>query len=69
MRKSYVNQLSLNVMVTIELGELGDLIEAIEKIEEKGYRESGLLSKIKAARRDAILEAKREFDMLADRDA
>jgi len=69
MRKSYVNQLSLNVVVNIELGELGDLIEAIEKIEDKGYRETSLISKIKAARREAILEAKREFESLADREA
>jgi hypothetical protein len=70
MKKSYVNETSLVVNVTIDLGEIGQLIETLEPMiggETRNWRAEELLRKLKDLRRETVDEAKREFESLATR--
>lgn len=70
MKKSYVQESTLIVNVTIDLGEIGQLIDTLEPTtegESKNWRAEELLRKLKDLRREAVEEARREFESLASR--
>ena len=70
MKKSYVQESTLVVNVTIDLGEIGQLIDTLEPTtegESKNWRAEELLRKLKDLRREAVEEARREFESLASR--
>ena len=70
MKKSYVQESTLVVNVTIDLGEIGQLIDTLEPTlegEAKNWRAEELVRKLKDLRREAVEEARREFESLASR--
>ena len=70
MKKSYVLENTLNVSINIDLGEINDLLEELTvKGEEKelSYRAKTLKTKFEKLRRDAVEEARREFEHMLDR--
>lgn len=70
MKKSYVQESTLVVNVTIDLGEIGQLIDTLEPTlegESKNRRAEELVRKLKDLRREVVEEARREFESLASR--
>jgi hypothetical protein len=70
MKKSYVQENTLVVNVTIDLGEIGQLIDTLEPTlegESKNRRAEELVRKLKDLRREVVEEARREFESLASR--
>ena len=70
MKKSYVQENTLVVNVTIDLGEIGQLIDTLEPTlegESKNWRAEELVRKLKDLRREVVEEARREFESLASR--
>ena len=69
MKKSYVIESTLQVYVTIDLGEINDMISTLEPIateeNNSNWKARDLVSKLKEMRRDAAQEAKREFERMA----
>ena len=69
MKKSYVIESTLQVYVTIDLGEINDMIAVLEPItteeSNSNWKARDLVSKLKEMRRDAAQEAKREFERMA----
>lgn len=68
MRKSYVQEKSINVVVHIELSEIETLIKTLDAIEDKSYRARCLLDDLKEMRASVVEEAKREFGYMVERD-
>lgn len=68
MKKSYIQNNTLEINIKIELGEINSLIEELtpEEGEELGYRGKGLLKKLQEIRRQAVEEARREFEHMAE---
>jgi hypothetical protein len=62
MRKSYVNETSMTVQLVIQLDEVQGLIEIITKIEDPDHRSRGILTSLKAVKREAAIEAHRTFE-------
>ena len=62
MRKSYCNETSMTVTLVIELDEVQGLIEIITKIEDPDHRARGILTSLKAVKREAAIEAHRTFE-------
>lgn len=71
MKKSYVNETSLIVNVQIDLGEIAQLIDladsAAEADEGSNWTAKDLSRKLKELRKEAMDEAKREFENLLNR--
>lgn len=70
MKKSYVLENSLNVKIDIDLGEINDLLEELtvkDENETLSYRAKTLKSKFEKLRREAVEEARREFENMLDR--
>ena len=69
MRKSYVLENTLKVTVTIDLGEINDLIKELEPVatgeSNSNWKARDLLANLKKMRREAADEAKREFERMA----
>jgi hypothetical protein len=68
MRKSYVRETSLEVVVNIDLGALTDLIAAVEPTataEGASWTTRRTLENLREIRREAIAEAVRGFQALA----
>jgi len=69
MRKSYVREHSLEVVINIDLGGLNDLIAAVEPTataEGSGWGVRRTLENLREIRREAIAEAVRGFQTLAN---
>jgi len=69
MRKSYVREHSLEVVINIDLGALTDLIAAVEPTataEGAGWGVRRTLENLREVRREAIAEAVRGFQTLAN---
>ena len=69
MQKSYVREHSITMVVEIDLGEIGNLIEMIKPLaegDETNYRAQGMLEKLQRVKRDAVIEASREFKSMLE---
>ena len=69
MQKSYVREHSITMVVEIDLGEIGNLIEMIKPLaegDETNYRAQGMYEKLKQVKRDAVIEASREFKTMME---
>lgn len=71
MKKSYVSESSLEVKMDIELGEIHTLIDVLDKIvndeDSSTWSARSLVGKLRKVRRDAVEEARREFENMLDR--
>lgn len=71
MQKSYVLEHTMQVKVDVDLGEISELIEALEQLinddTSNNWKAKGLASKLKALRRATVEEAKREFENMLER--
>lgn len=71
MKKSYVSESTLEVKMDIELGEIHNLIEVLDKIvndeDSSTWSARNLVGKLRKVRRDAVEEARREFENMLDR--
>ena len=69
MKKSYVLESTLQVYVTIDLGEINDMISALEPLateeSNSNWKARDLVAKLKEMKREAAQEAKREFERMA----
>ena len=69
MQKSYVREHSITMVVEIDLGEIGNLIEMIKPLaegDETNYRAQGMYEKLQRVKRDAVIEASREFKSMLE---
>ena len=69
MQKSYVREHSITMVVEIDLGEIGNLIEMIKPLadgDETNYRAQWMYEKLKQVKRDAVIEASREFKTMME---
>ena len=65
MKKSYIQEATLNVKVDLDLGLMGRLIRRYENdLENLGWVEKEDLANLKNAKRDAISEAAQAFERL-----
>ena len=71
MKKSYVSESTLEVKMDIELGEIHNLIEVLDNIvndeDSSTWSARSLVGKLRKVRRDAVEEARREFENMLDR--
>ena len=69
MRKSYVNESSLSVNMVADLGEINDILTVLKSVDDEhvNYRAKALISKIEKLRREAVEEARREFETMLDK--
>ena len=68
MKKSYVNETSLNINIVADLGEINDILEVLKSADdEQNYRAKSLISKIEKLRREAVEEARREFENMLEK--
>jgi hypothetical protein len=71
MKKSYVLEETMQVKIDMDLGEIGELIEALDELVNNdtanGWKAKGLASKLKSLRRATVEEAKREFENMLER--
>ena len=71
MKKSYVTEETLCVKTDIELGEIAQLIDVLQDVvgdeDSSNWKAKDLLRKLKDLRRDAVEEARREFDNMLHR--
>lgn len=68
MRKSYVQEHTLTVLVEIDLGEIGTMIDSLNELDTEqagSYRVRELVGKLKNLRRETADDARREFERLA----
>ena len=70
MKKSYVLESSLSVYVTIDLGEINEMIALLEPLatEENSWKSSEILKKLKTLRKEAVSEASFEFRQMAEKE-
>ena len=67
MKKTYVNETSLNINIVADLGEINDILTVLKSADnEQNYRAKSLISKIEKLRLEAIQEARREFETMLD---
>ena len=68
MKKSYVENSTLEINISIELAEIHSLIEELtpEEGDELGYRGKALLKKLQEVRREAVEDARRQFEHMAE---
>jgi predicted DNA-binding ArsR family transcriptional regulator len=67
MRKSYVDESSLNINMVADLGEINDILTVLKSADdEQSHRARSLISKIEKLRLEAIQEARREFENMMD---
>jgi hypothetical protein len=69
MKKSYVNEASLTVNVTIDLGEISELIDILKELDGESsnhWRAASLRNKLEKLRRDSAQEALRGFETMLD---
>ena len=69
MQKSYVREHSITMVIEIDLGEIGNLIEMIKPLaegDETNYRAKGMYEKLKQVKREAVIEASREFKSMLE---
>ena len=69
MQKSYVREHSITMVIEIDLGEIGNLIEMIKPLaegDETNYRDQGMYEKLKQVKREAVIEASREFKTMME---
>jgi hypothetical protein len=69
MQKSYVREHSITMVIEIDLGEIGNLIEMIKPLaegDETNYRAQGMYEKLKQVKREAVIEASREFKTMME---
>ena len=65
MKKSYIQEATLNVKVDLDLGLMGRLIRRYESdLDNLGWVEKEDLANLKIAKRDAISEAAQKFERL-----
>ena len=60
MKKSYVEQSSLEVNLIIDLGEINELIRSLSDLAPEGsnnYRITTMLGKLKSVKREAVQDA------------
>lgn len=69
MKKSYVNETTLHINLVADLGEINDLLTVLKSADEEqqDYRAKSLITKIEKLRRDAVEEARREFENMLDK--
>ena len=71
MKKSYVTEETLCVKTDIELGEIAQLIDVLQDVagdeNSTNWKAKELLRKLKSLRREAVEEARREFDNMLHR--
>jgi plasmid rolling circle replication initiator protein Rep len=72
MKKSYVKEETLEILVDIKLGDVAQLIDVLQNVanEEGGsnnWKATDLLRKLKELRREAAEEARREFQSMLER--
>ena len=71
MKKSYVLEETMQVKIDMDLGEIGDLVEALDELANSeashSWKAKGLASKFKSLRRATVEEAKREFENMLER--
>jgi predicted DNA-binding ArsR family transcriptional regulator len=68
MKKTYVNETSLNINIVADLGEINDILTVLKSADdEQNYRAKSLISKIEKLRLEAIQEARREFEDMLDK--
>ena len=71
MKKSYVQEHSMKVLVEIDLGEINTLIDSLGELDSEAsgsYRAGQLIGKLKTLRRDAAEDARDEFERMLQRD-
>jgi hypothetical protein len=69
MRKSYVEQSSLEVNLAIDLGEINDLIKSLTDAAPEGsnnYRLNRMITKLKTVKREAVQDAVALFENMMD---
>jgi predicted DNA-binding ArsR family transcriptional regulator len=67
MKKTYVNETSININIVADLGEINDILTVLKSADdEQNYRAKSLISKIEKLRIEAIQEARREFENMMD---
>jgi len=68
MKKSYIENNTLEINIKVELGEIHALIEELtpEEGDELGYRGKSLLKKLEEIRREAVEDARRQFEHMAE---
>ena len=70
MKKSYVLESTLNVYVTMDLGEINDLINELEprasEESSSNRKAQELVRKLKTMRKEAAEEASREFARMVE---
>ena len=65
MKKSYIQEATLNVKVDLDLGLMGRLIQRYENdLDNLGWVEKEDLANLRIAKRDAISEAAQTFERL-----
>lgn len=68
MKKSYVQENTLQVKVTIDLGEINSLINELDAVASaegsNNWKARDLVASLKKLRRDAAEEAKTEFERM-----
>lgn len=71
MKKSYVTEETLCVKTDIELGEIAQLIDVLQDVvndeDSSNWKAKDLLRKLKDLRREAVDEARREFENMLHR--
>jgi hypothetical protein len=71
MKKSYVTEETLCVKTDIELGEIAQLIDVLQDVvgdeDSSNWKAKDLLRKLKDLRREAVEEARREFENMLHR--
>ncbi len=69
MKKSYVEQSSLEVNLAIDLGEINDLIKSLTDAAPEGsnnYRLNRMITKLKTVKREAVKDAVALFENMMD---
>tara|TARA_R100000951_G_scaffold52566_1_gene44233 strand:- start:262 stop:474 length:213 start_codon:yes stop_codon:yes gene_type:complete len=69
MRKSYIEQSSLEVNLAIDLGEINDLIKSLTDAAPEGsnnYRLNRMITKLKTVKREAVKDAVALFENMMD---
>ena len=69
MRKSYIEQSSLEVNLAIDLGEINDLIKSLTDAAPEGsnnYRLNRMVTKLKTVKREAVKDAVALFENMMD---
>ncbi len=69
MKKSYVEQSSLEINLAIDLGEINDLIKSLTDAAPEGsnnYRLNRMITKLKTVKREAVKDAVALFENMMD---